>query len=139
MSYRRSGMGQAKIVPGQVNFLDPQASYEPFQTPGYIEHGSWVTGAPDVVAWSPPDRGGLWQRGGLGQLLTDFACSGSALNASWTTRTRDTLSAAGQAAVVAGVVAGVLGGVSKKPLLGAAAGGALSLLVFKVWTAPYSL
>jgi hypothetical protein len=76
---------------------------------------------------------------GLGQILTDFACSGSALNTSWTTRTRDTLSAAGQAAVAGGLVAGVVGALSKKPLIGAVAGAALAFGAFRVWTAPYAV
>lgn len=141
MSYR--GLGQAKIVPGQVNFLAVRESYEPFREPRYVEHGSWVTGAPDIVAWQLPEGGGIRStaRGmsGLGQTLTDFACSGSALNASWTTRTRDTLNAAAQAAVAGGLIAGIIGGLSKKPLIGAAAGAALAFGAFKVWTAPYVL
>lgn len=74
---------------------------------------------------------------GMGQILTDFACSGSALNASWVTRTQGVLAAALQAAAVGGAVAGVVGAVSKKPAVGAAAGAVLAYGVFKVWTAPY--
>jgi len=154
MSYR-GGLGQGKFIPGQVNFLAPWASNPERQMnrrlarglpyAPYIEHGSWVTGAPDVVAWEPPEGAGLQMfstaRGlhGLGQTLTDFACSGSALNASWTTRTRDALNAAAQAAVAGGLVAGIVGAISKKPALGAAAGAALGYGMFKVWTAPYVL
>jgi hypothetical protein len=149
MSYR-GALGQTKNIPGQVNFLDPWGSnperrmnrairhglpYAP-----YIEHGSWTTGQPDIVAWDLPEGAGL-HRGyrGLGQLLTDFACSGSALNASWEARTRSTLGAAAQAAVAGGLLAGVVGGISKNPLIGAAAGAALAFGAFKVWTAPYVL
>ena len=144
MSYRRRGLGQyiGKQIPGQVNLLDPEGSYREFYHPGYIEHGSWVTGAPDVVAWEPPEGAGLQMFStapGLGQILTDFACSGSALNASWTTRTQSTLNAAAQAAIAGGIVAGIAGGLSKKPALGAALGAALAFGVFKVWTAPYVL
>jgi len=143
MSYRGS-LGQTKFIPGQVNFLAPVASnperymnrrlarglpYAP-----YIEHGSWVTGEPDVVAWSPPEGAGLH---GLGQTLTDFACSGTALNASWTTRTQSTLNAAMQAAIAGGLVGGIVGGLSKRPAVGAGAGMALAYGIFKVWTAPY--
>lgn len=131
------GLGQAKIVPGQVNFLAVRESYLPFRTPGYIEHGSWVTGAPDVVAWDRPER--FNPMSGLGQSLTDFACSGSALNASWQARSRDQLAAAAQATVAAGLVAGVVGGLSKKPALGALGGALLAYGVFKVWTAPYAV
>lgn len=140
MSYR--GLGQAKIVPGQVNFLAPWESYREFRHPGYVEHGSWVTGQPDVVAWEPPDGAGLQMFStapGLGQILTDFACSGSALNASWTTRTRDTLAAGAQAAIAGGLLAGVLGAITKKPAIGAAAGAAIAFGAFRVWTAPYSV
>lgn len=134
MSYRRRGLGIGKQVDGQVNFLSPRAAYQPFRTPGYIEHGSWVTGAPDVVAWSPPEGAGLH---GLGQMLTDLACSGSALNTSWTARTRSAMGAGLQAAVAAGIAAGVVGAVSKKPALGAVAGLALAYGAYKTWTAPY--
>jgi hypothetical protein len=112
MSYRRR------------NFLSPGAAYEPFRQPGYVEHGSWVTGAPDIVAWSPPEGAGLH---GLGQTLTDLACSGSALNASWTTRTRDAMNAGLQAAIAGGIAAGVVGAVSKKPLIGAVVGAVLAM------------
>lgn len=78
-------------------------------------------------------------RPGLGQILTDFTCSGSALNTSWTNRTRDTLGAAAQSVVAGGLVAGLVGGLTKKPAIGAVAGAALAFGVFKVWTAPYVL
>jgi hypothetical protein len=162
MSYRRRGLGQniGKQVPGQVNFLSPELAY--LQTPGYVEHGSWITGAPDIIAWSRPEGAGLhgerllcggpyrypqpWldtpSRGvrpgdGLGQTLTDLACSGSALNASWTTRTRDALGAGLQAAIAAGIAAGAIGAVSKRPAIGAVAGLVLAYGAFKTWTAPY--
>lgn len=137
MSYRRRGLGQAKIVPGQVNFLAVRESYLPFREPGYVEHGSWVTGAPDIVQFQRPERArGLL---GLGQTLTDFACSGTALNASWEARTRTTLSAAAQAAVAGGVLAGVVGAITKKPAIGAVIGGALAFGAMRVWTAPYQV
>jgi hypothetical protein len=137
-------LGQTKNIPGQVNMLDPWGSnperqfnrslrrglpYAP-----YIEHGSWVTGAPDIVSWSLPEGAGLH---GLGQTLTDFACSGSALNASWTARTRSAMNAGLQAAIAGGIAAGVVGAVSKKPLIGAAAGLALSFAMYRTWTAPF--
>ncbi len=144
MSY--SGLGQTKFIPGQVNFLAPHASnperyinrrlarglpYAP-----YIEHGSWATGEPDLVTWNRPQPS-LGSGDGLGQILTDLACSGTALNASWTTRTRDAMGAATQAAVVGGLLAGIVGGVSKKPAIGAIVGAGLAFVAFRAWTAPY--
>jgi len=132
MSYRRRALGQyiGKQVPGQVNFLSPEMAYLP--TPGYIEHGSWVTGAPDIVSWDPPEGAGLGQG-----LLTDLTCSGSALNTSWTVRTRSALNAGLQAAIAGGIAAGVVGAVSKKPLIGAVAGLALAFGAYRTWTAPF--
>lgn len=141
MTYRRRALGQyiGKQIPGQVNFLSPELAYLP--TPGYVEHGSWVTGAPDVVQWALPEGAGLYRGRGpaLGQLLTDLTCSGTALNASWTARTRDTINAGLQAAVVAGLGAGVIGALSKKPLIGGIAGAAIAFGAFRTWTAPYAV
>lgn len=146
MSYR--GLGQAKIVPGQINFMtlppgmtrlpDP----EPLLRAGlplapYVEHGSWQTGEPDIMRYGRDPYRGIMGVDGLGQILTDLACSGSALNASWTQRTRDALNAAAQAAVAGGIAAGVVGGIAKKPLIAAGIGAVVAYSAFKVWTAPY--
>lgn len=67
MSYR--GLGQAKIVPGQINFSTLPAgrtsfsSLEPLVRAGlpiapYIEHGSWETGEPSIMRYGlDPYRG----------------------------------------------------------------------------------
>ncbi len=79
MSYR--GLGQAKIVPGQINFatLPPGQtalpSLEPLVRAGlpiapYIEHGSWETGEPAIMRYGlDPYRGimGLGQGGGAAE------------------------------------------------------------------------
>lgn len=73
MSYRkpltRPGLGQAKWVPGQLSFqaLPPGVTAPPdfqrLQEAGlpiapYIEHGSWVTGQPDIMRYGlDPYRG----------------------------------------------------------------------------------
>lgn len=148
MSY--SGLGQAKIVPGQINFstLPPGQTRLPnpeellragLPLAPYIEHGSWATGEPSIMRYGRDPYRGIMGTGGMGQILTDLACSGTALNSSWTVRTRDTLNAATQAAVAAGLVAGLVGAISKKPALGAAAGALLAFGMVRVWTAPYSV
>lgn len=74
MSY--AGLGQAKIVPGQINFSALPAgrtslpNLEPLVRAGmpiapYIEHGSWETGEPDIMRYGlDPYRGIM----GLGRL-----------------------------------------------------------------------
>jgi hypothetical protein len=68
MSYAR-GLGQAKIVPGQISFQTlPEGrsgfpSLDPLIQAGlpiapYIEHGSWTTGQPDIMRYGrDPYRG----------------------------------------------------------------------------------
>lgn len=67
MSY--AGLGQAKVVPGQINFATLPAgqtalpNLEPLVRAGlpiapYIEHGSWETGQPDIMRYGlDPYRG----------------------------------------------------------------------------------
>lgn len=76
MSYTR-GLGQAKIVPGQISFQtlpDGRSGFqslEPLVRDGlpiapYIEHGSWRTGKPDIMRYGlDPYRGIM----GLGQTV----------------------------------------------------------------------
>ena len=65
MSYSRPGLGQSKSVPGQVAFMTShsgrvpriQRMFEAGVAP-YIEHGSYITGEPDIVRYSyDPYRG----------------------------------------------------------------------------------
>jgi hypothetical protein len=69
MSYASRGLGQAKIVPGQISFQTlPEGrsgfpSLDPLVQAGlpiapYIEHGSWETGQPDIMRYGlDPYRG----------------------------------------------------------------------------------
>lgn len=153
MSYRRRhpGLGQAKIVPGQVNFMTlPQGQTAlpdpyPLLQAGlplapYVEHGSWVTGAPDIMRYGrDPYRGMMGAGDGLGQILTDLACSGSALNASWTTRTQAMHRAGSVAAATGAAIAGAIGAISKKPLVGLIAGAISGYGTYRVILAPYEV
>jgi hypothetical protein len=74
-NYGLEGLGQAKIVPGQISFQTlPEGrfgfpSLDPLVRAGlpiapYIEHGSWETGQPDIMRYGlDPYRGIM----GLGQ------------------------------------------------------------------------
>jgi len=76
MSYR--GLGQAKIVPGQINFATLPAgrtslpNLDPLVQAGlpiapYIEHGSWETGEPSIMRYGlDPYRGIMGLSGGHG-------------------------------------------------------------------------
>lgn len=78
-------------------------------------------------------------RPALGDILTDYACSSSELNRTWTERTRATTAAAAQAAVVGGIVAGVIGAVTKNPVLAAGLGAGVGYGALKLWTSPYEV
>lgn len=76
MSYSR-GLGQAKIVPGQISFQTlPEGrssfpSLQPLIDAGlpiapYIEHGSWTTGEPDIMRYGRDPYRGIM---GLGQTV----------------------------------------------------------------------
>lgn len=79
MSYRkplrRLGLGQAKWVPGQLSFqaLPPGVTAPPdfqrLQEAGlpiapYIEHGSWITGQPDIMRYGLDPYRGIMGLGG---------------------------------------------------------------------------
>ena len=76
---------------------------------------------------------------GLGDILTDYACSESALNTSWIARVRAANTAGLQAAVVGGIVAGVIGGSTKSAMAGAIGGGAIGLLVNRMWASAHDV
>lgn len=74
MSYAR-GLGQAKIVPGQISFQTlPEGrsgfpSLDPLVRAGlpiapYIEHGSWETGQPDIMRYGLDPYRGIMGLGG---------------------------------------------------------------------------
>jgi len=141
VSYRRAGLS-GKYVPGQVDFMSSrtgrvprlQRMYESGYAP-YIEHGSYATGAPDIVRYGyDPYRGMLGC--GMGDVVTDYLCAQTEASKSWRDRLSDGLSAGAQAAMLGAAAAGLLGGIIKRPLLGAAAGAALGFAAHVVWTAP---
>ena len=132
MSY---ALGQAKIIPGQHNLLvpdlpSPQKLIEmglPYAP--YIEHGSWVTGQPDIARYGRDPYRGL---AGLGQMSEEEARAEAQRLAEearrvvreklpiWTLTTTGT---------VAGLVGGIVGGSMAKTWLGALVGAGVGGLV----------
>jgi hypothetical protein len=97
-----------------------------------------------LVASVTRDRSGYLVRfnealHGLGNALTDWACSGNEFVGAWRDRVNGALSTGMQAAVLGGVTAGLLGGLIKRPLIGAAAGALIGWGTHAVWTAPQRL
>lgn len=166
MSYARAphpGLGQAKIVPGQISFQTlPEGrsgfpSLSPLVQGGlpiapYIEHGSWETGQPDIMRYGLDPYRGIMGLGcidgppgtrgasgaGLGQVLSSL-CDPTATSAAFQTRLNGALNAGSQAALVGGAVAGVLGALAGKrsTLLGAVAGAAAAWTANLVWTSTH--
>jgi hypothetical protein len=79
--------------------------------------------------------------GGLGDLLTEYACSSTALSAAWTNRTRAAVNASRVAAVLSGVaVGGIAAAVSENSIpLGALGGGITSFLINALWMGPHTI
>lgn len=73
---------------------------------------------------------------GMGDVLTDWACDGSTLAASWRSKLDDTLVAGAVAAAAGAATAGVLGALLKRPVLAAVVGAAAGWAAHAVWTAP---
>lgn len=160
MSYSR-GLGQAKIVPGQISFQTlPEGrsgfpSLQPLIDAGlpiapYIEHGSWETGQPDIMRYGlDPYRGimGLGccgapqplQGAALGQLLTSTMCDPTTVSRAFQERLTGALNAGSQAALVGGAVAGLVGAIAGKRSLavGAVAGALVGWTANLVWTATH--
>ena len=78
---------------------------------------------------------------GMGDLLTEYACSGSALATAWTNRQRAAVNASRVAAVISGVaVGGIAAAVSENSVpLGAIGGGITSFLINALWMGPHTL
>lgn len=131
-------LGQAKLLPGQIHFQTTPTgrirTVQPLLEAGlplapYIEHGSWVTGEPNIMRYGrDPYRGvmGLGQQG-VREAVTETV----------TETIRQTVTPAlmiGTGAVVGGA-AGAAGGLLGKTLLGgvlgAAGGGVLGYLAYK--------
>jgi len=142
-NYALEGLGQAKIVPGQISFQTLPSgqtslpSLEPLVRAGlpiapYIEHGSWETGQPDIMRYGlDPYRGimGLGDSGdGLGQgLLASTLCD----TAQTRSQVLGALNAGTRAALVGGAIAGVVGSIVSKraPAYGVMAGAVAGALV----------
>jgi len=79
--------------------------------------------------------------GGLGDLLTEYACSESALTASWANRQRSAVNASRVAAVISGLaVGGIAAAVTDESVpLGAIGGGLTSFLINALWMGPHTL
>lgn len=73
---------------------------------------------------------------GLGDTLTDWACSSQDFAASWANRVNAGLDVGTQAAVLGAGIAGLLGGLLGRPLLGTAIGAAVGWGTHAIWTAP---
>lgn len=75
---------------------------------------------------------------GMGDILTDMACSDTRIAQIWRQRTDDAVSAGTQAAIVGAAAAGIIGAILGKPLFGAAAGAAVGWTTHAIWTAPHA-
>lgn len=73
---------------------------------------------------------------GMGDTLTDWACSSSTFAQSWRTRLNDGLSAGAIGAIVGSSAAGLIGALIGQPFLGAAVGAAGGWAAYAIWTAP---
>lgn len=142
MSYR--GLGQEKYVPGQVGFLTSRRGRVPriqrmveAGVAPYIEHGSYITGAPDIVRFGYDPYRGIMGCSGLGQsTITDFMCSQTAASKSWRERLDEGLSSGAQAAMLGAAAAGLLGALLKRPIFAVAVGAGVGFAAHVVWTAP---
>lgn len=83
--------------------------------------------------------------GGMGDILTDMACSDTHIARTWRDRNNATIAAGTQAAIVGAAAAGLVGAIigprggGKAPILGALAGAAIGWAGYAVWTAPYQI
>ncbi len=78
---------------------------------------------------------------GLGQLLTEFACSESALAESWRTRQRSAVNASRVASAISGAAVGGIAAASYEGnvVIGALVGAAASAAINALWMAPYTI
>lgn len=116
------------------------------QSPGQPIHVHLPSGAPTFGRNSLVAIVDLTPRGmkvrfsqalrGLGDALTDWACSNQEFIADWRNRVNTGLNVGTQAAVVGAAIAGLIGGLIKRPLLGAAVGAAVGWGTHAIWTAP---
>lgn len=75
---------------------------------------------------------------GMGDILTDMACSETEIARIWRERTNGALSAGAQAAIAGAAAAGLIGAIVKRPLIAAAAGAAVGWTSHAIWTAPHA-
>jgi hypothetical protein len=76
---------------------------------------------------------------GLGDALTDWACSSHEFVSTWQRRVNEAVDTGTQAAVLAAAAAGAVGSLLDNPLLGAVAGAAVGWSAHAIWTAPHRL
>lgn len=151
----------SKWIPGQVSFNDPSSAYWP--QPGLIEHGSYVTGQSDIWQYGRDPYRGVYglgcppgmeriattrcgpmsqtkcvSRSGMGNLLTDYACSQSQFAQDWRNRFGEVMGTTRYSAIGAAAAAGLIGALMKKPLLGLVAGGVIGWMLHESQTATYA-
>lgn len=153
MSY---ALGQAKWIPGQISFMTTRTGTLP--TPQklieaglpyapYIEHGSYITGQPDIARYGrDPYRGLSGPIGYLSQVpdttavQQDVERRADEVQQSVTQAGQEAVRSVAKASILVGLgaavggAAGLAGGLLGKPfwstLLGAAGGGALGYLAY---------
>jgi hypothetical protein len=141
-------LGQAKWIPGQIAFQTTPSgrlpSLQPLIEAGlpyapYIEHGSYVTGQPDIARYGRDPYRGI---SGLGQPMDERVdAMQQAMTDAVTGTIRATLPPTVMIAtgVATGAAAGLAGGLLGKTvlgtLLGAAGGGVLGYLGWRFMTA----
>lgn len=136
MSY---ALGQAKWIPGQISFMTTPSgrlpSVQPLIEAGlpyapYIEHGSWVTGEPDIARYGRDPYRGL----GSGSSVEMAADEGRRLATEAIQRYAPPTVLIGTS-IAAGAAGGLVGGLLGRSvigtLLGAAGGGGIGYLVWK--------
>lgn len=143
MSY---ALGQAKWIPGQIHFMTTRTGKLPNVQPlieaglpyaPYIEHGSWITGQPDIARYGrDPYRGisGLGQEDLTGEAREQAEATAAEIRQAASSATRELTQGAILISLGAfvGGAAGAAAGALKRPvlggILGAIGGGILGYL-----------
>jgi hypothetical protein len=128
MSY---ALGQAKLMPGQISFATTRTgkirTVQPLLEAGlpiapYIEHGSWVTGEPNIMRYGRDPYRGLGQQ----ETVTEAGCR----------RRRLMVGTGVLVGAAAGAVGGLLGKTLLGGLLGAVGGGLLGYMSWQKTSDP---
>jgi len=131
-----ANMRQAMAIAKQMARQDPGA---PIHV--HLPSGAPTFGRSSLVAIIDQTHKGIRVRfnqalSGLGDALTDWACSNQQFVQDWRGRVNAGLDVGTQAAVAGAAIAGLIGGLIKRPLLGAAVGAAVGWGTHAIWTAP---